>query len=604
MSTELDLPGSCGRISIVPGSIDSLWRCHYSVGTADNDEYRVIVGTNTRDRLGQTLVGDVISEDVTINALRFVADADIANQNYADQIYMVDQTVALTLPEGIGGAGTLSYTLTASIPDGIPNGLTFDAVARTLTGEPITATVVALTYTVTDENGFAKILTFMVRVTTTPGLTMADVFVDESAGEATVSVVLSHAVSGAFSVDASTEDGTGTAIAGEDYIAVSGHTLSFTGATAGETQTFTVSIIDDETRENAETLIVSLSTLQDAPAAGLDISDRATVTILANDIPPPLILGRVSGLNLNLILPVMANGKLYYHLDDSGNGRSTADTVQHILLYRLLNDGNPTKDTLPGGHDGRDDERSVIVGDYVLILPTHNELIELRSSQSDSPPAQWHDNYWTSTPGADGGPIFYELDTGDFFRINTNHNGAAAFQVLPFVFDPTFSETITDQTYTVSDTVALTLPTIGIGRPPLTYTLTPIPDGLTFDPAARTLTGTPTTPTVAALTYTVTDANGDMAEQSFTVTVFSSPTIANQVYIFGQSVALTLPEVSGGAGALSYTLTRLDGSPPLLPDGLTFDAIARTISAACRASCSPVPACATPPQMPTAPPSA
>ena len=77
------------------------------------------------------------------------------------------------------------------------------------------------------------------------------------------------------------------------------------------------------------------------------------------------------------------------------------------------------------------------------------------------------------------------------------------------VFTPT---TVADQIFTVSMTVALTLPEAGGGivTPTMSYayTLTPtadIPAGLTFDSATRTLSGTPTAIDTRTLTYTVTD---------------------------------------------------------------------------------------------------
>ena len=142
-------------------------------------------------------------------------------------------------------------------------------------------------------------------------------------------------------------------------------------------------------------------------------------------------------------------------------------------------------------------------------------------------------------------------------------------------------------TYTAETAITpLTLPPATGGVAPRTYSLTPtasIPDGLIFDVSALTLSGTPTTSSDAVtLTYTVTDANGITAEETFTLEVFSAPTIAadavsGQVYTVNQPVALTLPE-SAGAPPLTYTLTRIDGGSPVLPDGLTFDAEARTIS--------------------------
>ena len=101
---------------------------------------------------------------------------------------------------------------------------------------------------------------------------------------------------------------------------------------------------------------------------------------------------------------------------------------------------------------------------------------------------------------------------------------AVGYDAPPVV---TIGGTINAQFYQVGETVALTLPTATaddeMGM--LSYTLTPtasIPDGLTFDAAARTLAGTPTIATdEVTLTYTATDDTTAMESLTFTVTVMS-----------------------------------------------------------------------------------
>ena len=143
---------------------------------------------------------------------------------------------------------------------------------------------------------------------------------------------------------------------------------------------------------------------------------------------------------------------------------------------------------------------------------------------------------------------------------------------------------IPDQAYTVgapAPTLNLMAATGGVGA--LYYTLTPAPPpGLTFNRVARTLSGTPSTPTVAGvITFTVTDANLAARSQTFRLAVAAKPTIspvADQAYTVTQSVAVTLPKAAGGAAPLTYALTRTDDGSPLLPPMLTFDALERTIT--------------------------
>ena len=157
---------------------------------------------------------------------------------------------------------------------------------------------------------------------------------------------------------------------------------------------------------------------------------------------------------------------------------------------------------------------------------------------------------------------------------------------------------IDDQTYTIDTAITpLVLPEAIGGTAPLTYTISSLPAGLVFDPATRTLSGTPSAATDGAVpvVYQATDANGQVAVLPFSITVnkqvslqgiFSNlfgsgkivPTDASdwatiREFVVGEYVdGLVLPEGTGGTAPLTYSLS------PALPAGLTFDPATRTIA--------------------------
>ena len=107
-----------------------------------------------------------------------------------------------------------------------------------------------------------------------------------------------------------------------------------------------------------------------------------------------LSFGTRAGLTLNLILPTTVNGKVYYFLDNDGDGSaSTADRFSHQDLNNLLNNGERTIITQEGNHNGSDDARSVIIRNYALILPTEREYGSINSQYfgitSHSAPPGW-----------------------------------------------------------------------------------------------------------------------------------------------------------------------------------------------------------------------
>ena len=77
-----------------------------------------------------------------------------------------------------------------------------------------------------------------------------------------------------------------------------------------------------------------------------------------------------------------------------------------------------------------------------------------------------------------------------------------------------------DQTYTVGTAIAtLTLPEASGGDGALTYSLSPMIPGLTFNPATRQLSGTPIAVGARIMTYSATDDDGDAASLSFSINV-------------------------------------------------------------------------------------
>ena len=77
-----------------------------------------------------------------------------------------------------------------------------------------------------------------------------------------------------------------------------------------------------------------------------------------------------------------------------------------------------------------------------------------------------------------------------------------------------------NQSYTVGTAIdTLTLPVASGGNGTLSYSFSPSVPGLTFNATTRQLTGTPSTAGTHAMTYTVTDEDGDTDTLGFTITV-------------------------------------------------------------------------------------
>ena len=145
----------------------------------------------------------------------------------------------------------------------------------------------------------------------------------------------------------------------------------------------------------------------------------------------------------------------------------------------------------------------------------------------------------------------------------------------PLAFSP---NTIAAQSFTVDSAIQpLRLPVATGGAAPYTYSLAPIPAGLSFSSAERLLSGTPTTAaTATSTTYTARDTAGRSVSLTFTITVtapltFTPSEIAAQTFTVGTPVSLSLPIATGGTAPYTYSLAPI-------PAGLSFSSATRILS--------------------------
>ncbi len=129
---------------------------------------------------------------------------------------------------------------------------------------------------------------------------------------------------------------------------------------------------------------------------------------------------------------------------------------------------------------------------------------------------------------------------------------------------PSFASDIADRTYTRGAAITtLTLPLASGGNGALAYSLTPAPPaGLVFDPAARTLSGTPTAAQAAtAYIYTAEDADGDVASRGFSIAVTATTPSApaNFVATAGDARVTLTWNTAGDPSILRWEYRRKEG---------------------------------------------
>ena len=259
---------------------------------------------------------DIAMSNVTATT---VDPADIFVTDEATVTINNDDVAAVTIADVSGNENDGDITVTAVLDNAVQGGFTVeinsaDGTATTadsdysaLSGEVLTFTGTAgemQTFTLsptadtkleTDENltlsmsnlGATSLTvditddaTVTINNDDNASVTIADISGNENDGNITVTATLDNAVQGGFSVDVSTADGTAT-VADADYASVTAQSLNFAG-TAGETQTFTITVGADTKVEADETLSISQSNLTGSTLP-IDITDGATVTIINDD---------------------------------------------------------------------------------------------------------------------------------------------------------------------------------------------------------------------------------------------------------------------------------------------------------------------------------
>ena len=545
-------------------------------GLAFNANNRTITGTAPTTLDTHELTYTVADAENDQDSVRFDLTVEEDTQPTLaaeeDRLIGTEATVSITLDAASSGNAPLTYALS-----GLPTGLTFDPATRTIEGTaPTTAGRHTLTYTVTDANGDTASRTFDLTIGASPVL----------ADEEDRTVVSGQSI--VIQLDA-VESGNAPL------------TYSLTGLPNGLMFTPTTRFISGRVSVSADTTytltyrVTDAQQLSDEVVFDLTI-ERDTRPRLAAEPNHEAIVG--TPFDIELMEATGGNAPLTYSLSFSPSWVSFDPETRRISGSRDSVSGA----TIGYRVDDADDDYHV---DWFVLYVRADTQPTLSAEADKTAVAGATASITLGTATSGNAPLTYTLSglpdglsfDADNRRIHgtapattathaltytaTDANSDVATRTFNLVIEadtqPALSVVEADRTVVGGEAVSITLGTATSGNAPLTYSLAGLPDELTFTEATRRITGTPVDATdTHALTYTVTDRNGDVATRTFNLVVEEDvqPTLsaeADRTVVGGEAVSITLGDATSGNAPLVYALSGL-------PDELTFDDGTRTIT--------------------------
>ena len=551
-----------------------------------------IDGTISRstDRLADSLHSDHMDREID--------PPTFGSIQIQDMVLLVGHRVSVSLPEATGGAGTVSYSLSGSLPPGID----FEAATRLLSGTPTAATGrTTYTYVATDNNNATAQLTFTIRVQASgipafpPGSSIDDlVFVVDKqlaypalpaaiGGDGTLTYTLNPSLPGGLTFNSTTRIISGAA---SSILSPIPYAFSATDSNGDQTPNpllFTIAVEFDT----------------QPTFAGNPISDYTfTAGEEIDAISFPVAYGGNG--NLTYAMTGLPSGLKFDPVTRELTGTPDAETASATVAYTVSDfDGDKISATftitvLPGvgtplAFDSSIGDRTYVVNQAIPVLQLPQATggqgtiaYNLTPSLPVGLTFSAVDRTISGTPGGVVNATEYEYVAID--EANATDTLTFSITVLSRASSvPRFgTATVEDLVFLEGQTIStMVLPRAvgGIGR--ILYSIAPdLPSGLVFNSQNRQLTGTPVAESAYTnYSYTAHDDAGSYARLSFAIEVvadiaptFQSESITDIEFVEGQSGRqVTLPEASGGNGTITYSIS------PDLPDGLTFESKTRRL---------------------------
>ena len=526
--------------------------------------YDITVTTTDENGNSETTTFTIDVEDTTKPTVESVADQ-------TQEINTKIEPIKIEARDNSGQAVTNKV-------DGLPDGVTFDEATNTISGTPSEVGSYTVTVTTTDESGNATETTFTIDVEDTTKPTVEDIAnqtqevnteiepikieATDNSGQAVTNKVDGLPDGVTFDEATNTISGTPSEVGSYDI------TVTTTDKNGNsETTTFTIDV-EDTTKPTVESVADQTQEVNtEITPITIESEDNSgqTVTNKVDGLPDGVTFDEATNTISGTPSEVGSYDITVTTTDENGNSETTTFTIDVE---------DTTKPTVESVADQTQEVNTEI--NPIKIEATDNSGQAVTNKVEGLPAGITFDEATNTISGTPS-----EVGSYTVTVTTTDENGNATETTFTIDVEDTTKPTvedITDQTQEINTEInPIKIETTDNSGQTVTNKVEGLPDGVTFDEATNTISGTPSEVGSYTVTVTTTDENGNATETTFTIDVedTTKPTvedITDQTQEINTEMTPIKIEATDNSG--QAVTNKVEG----LPDGVTFDEATNTIS--------------------------
>ncbi|WP_218085826.1 putative Ig domain-containing protein, partial [Staphylococcus epidermidis] len=526
--------------------------------------YDITVTTTDENGNSETTTFTIDVEDTTKPTVESVADQ-------TQEVNTEIEPIKIEATDNSGRAVTNKV-------DGLPDGVTFDEATNTISGTPSEVGSYDITVTTTDESGNATETTFTIDVEDTTKPTVESIAnqtqevnteiepikieATDNSGQAVTNKVEGLPAGVTFDEATNTISGTPSEVGSYDI------TVTATDESGNsETTTFTIDV-QDTTKPTVESVADQTQEVNtEITPITIESEDNSgqTVTNKVDGLPDGVTFDEATNTISGTPSKVGSYDITVTTTDESGNSETTTFTI------------NVEDTTKPTVEDITDQTQEVNTEITPIKIEARDNSGQAVTNKVDGLPDGVTFDEATNT--ISGTPS--EVGSYDITVTTTDESGNATETTFTIDVQDTTKptvESVADQTQEVNTEIEpIKIEARDNSGQAVTNKVDGLPDGVTFDEATNTISGTPSEVGSYDITVTTTDESGNATETTFTIDVedTTKPTVesvADQTQEINTEMTPIKIEATDNSG--QAVTNKVDG----LPDGVTFDEATNTIS--------------------------